>query len=264
MKRTLIVVLLFFALSSHELFLKSDSHFLKANEAAELFLFNGTFDKSENVITRDRIIDDKIIGPGFDFHPSVDNYYDKEHATYLKFKTGNPGTYVAGVSTLPRTIEMNAQEFKEYLEHEGLSDVLAQRERKGLSSKGAKEKYSKHVKSILQVAETKTGHFSKTFDYPIEFVPLKNPYELSVGDDIAFQLLLDGTPLANQVVHFSSRAPGKEDGMEKSTRTFQNGNFSFKISEKGKWYIATIYITESDEEGIDYESNWATLTFEVK
>ena len=33
---------------SHELFLKTDSHSLKANTATELFLLNGTFDTSEN------------------------------------------------------------------------------------------------------------------------------------------------------------------------------------------------------------------------
>ena len=46
---------LMFILSSHELFLKTDTYFLQKGEPAEIFLFNGTFDNSENAITTDRV-----------------------------------------------------------------------------------------------------------------------------------------------------------------------------------------------------------------
>ncbi|MGB5699688.1 MAG: hypothetical protein WBM49_07540, partial [Muriicola sp.] len=62
----------------------------------------------------------------------------------------------------------------------------------------------------------------------------------------------------------SSRRNSKvKDGLETALRTDQNGEVSFTISNKGSWYIATIHMLESIEESIDYESNWATLTFEV-
>ena len=102
-------------LSSHELFLKSENYFLKENSSAELFLFNGTFDNSENVISRDRIVEDRIIGPAFDLQPQDTDYFDKGNATFLGFRTGETGTYVAGVSTLPNTIDMSAEGFLESL-----------------------------------------------------------------------------------------------------------------------------------------------------
>ncbi|MBT8180632.1 MAG: DUF4198 domain-containing protein [Eudoraea sp.] len=262
---TLLLLTLFFLLSSHELFLKSDSYFFEKNSLKELYLFNGTFDKSENVITRDRIIDPKILGPDYDFKPSPDDFYDKGKITFLKFKTGNAGTYVAGVSTKPRAIELSGEDFTAYLEHEGLTEVISDRKTKGISKQVANEKYSKHVKAIFQVDEKRTDNFATQLNYPIEFIPLKNPYSLSVGDEMSFKLLYLGAPLGNQTLHVSSRKNPEEKGKEEtSLRTNKKGEVSFTISNGGHWYIATIHMLESNEENYDYESNWATLTFEVK
>ena len=265
MKKFFTLMLLFVFLTSHELFLKSDSFFMKSNESVELYLFNGTFDKSENTITRDRIVKARILGPGFKFYPKIEDYYDRDDATFLKWNTGGPGTYVAGISTLPRVIKLNATAFTEYLEHEGLIHTINDRKAKGISDQPAAEKYSKHVKAVIQVEDKLTNDFSTVLDYPIEFIPLSNPYELSVGDDLRMKLLFNGLPLYDQVVHIGSRSVSdSRDVEEKETRTDSSGEFSFKIDEKGKWYVASIYMQESKEEGIDYESNWATLTFEVK
>ncbi|WP_425236502.1 DUF4198 domain-containing protein [Ulvibacterium sp.] len=262
---TFFLVILYLLLSSHELFLKSDRYFFEENSQEELYLFNGTFDKSENVITRDRIINPKILGPNYNFIPTSDDFYDTDDITYLKFKTGKAGTYVAGISTLPRAIELNGKDFTAYLEHEGLTRVISDRKNKGIFDQTAKEKYSKHVKALFQVDDTRTDDFSTQLNYPIEFIPLKNPYELSVGDDVSFKLVYRGEPLGNQTVHISSRTTLEEQGKEEtSLKTNEKGEVSFTIANVGQWYIATIHMQESKEEEFDYESNWATLTFEVK
>lgn len=262
---TFFLFILFFTLSSHELFLKSDSYFLEKNNQSELFLFNGTFDQSENVITRDRIINSQIIGPDFNFKPTSNDFYDKDKATYLRFKTGDPGTYVVGISTKSKAIKLSSEEFTEYLEHEGLNKIILERKNKGITNKSANEKYAKHVKAIVQVDKNRTENFSTELNYPIEFIPLKNPYKLSIGDEMSFKLLYLGKPLGNQTVHISSRInKDAKEGKETALRTDENGEVSFTISNEGHWYIATIHMFESIEEEFDYESNWATLTFEVK
>lgn len=263
--RTLFFCVLFIVFCSHELFLRGDSHFLVANSNAEIYLFNGTFDKSENAITRDRIVDPKIIGPDYNFVPKNDNYYDINNITYLKFKTGKAGTYSAGISTLPKVLAMSAPEFTEYLEHEGLESTLEERKREGINDKGVREKYSKHVKALLQVDDELTEHYAKEFGYPIEFIPLENPFDSKVGEDISFRLLRDGKPLPNQTVHYSTSVPGMDaHENENSTKTDKDGVCSITPGSSGKWYVATIHMTKSYEKEIDYESNWATLTFEIK
>lgn len=262
---TLLLLTLFFILSSHELFLKTDSYFFEKHSPGELYLFNGTFDESENVITRDRIIHPKILGPNYDVTPSAGDYYDKGEITYLTFKTGDAGTYVAGISTKPRGINLSGEKFTAYLEHEGLTEVISDREAKGISNQAAHEKYSKHVKAIFQVGESRTDDFAMSLEYPIEFIPLKNPYDLAVGDTMSFKLLYLGEPLDNQTVHVSSRSTLEEKEKEEtSLRTNENGELSFTVGNSGQWYVATIHMLESNEETFDYESNWATLTFGVR
>lgn len=262
--RAIAAILLMIILSSHELFLKSDSYFFEGGKQSELYLFNGTFDSSENSITTDRITGARIAGPNFEFLPKDSDYYEKGKATYLKFTPGKSGTYVAGISTLSRMIELDAKAFREYLEHEGLEHVISDREKKGFSDKPAREKYSKHVKAILQVGKKRSTDYNTELGYPIEFIPLANPYELRVGDKASFRLLLNGKPLAGQGVHISSRNDGVDPfAKEIPGRTNEQGEVSFEITETGHWYIATIHMVESTEENVDYESNWATITFEI-
>jgi uncharacterized GH25 family protein len=160
---------------------------------------------------------------------------------------------------------MSGEDFSDYLEHEGLDETISDRKNKGISEQMAREKYSKHVKAILQVGEKRTNHFATQLDYPIEFIPLKNPYDITVGDKMSFRLLYLGDPLTNKTVHVSSRENRSVRGTEEvALKTDNKGEVSFEIANIGQWYIATIHMLESDEEDFDYESNWATLTFEVK
>ena len=252
-------------LSSHELFLKSDAFFLEENSSSELYLFNGTFDSSENLISRDRIVEDRILGPGFDLKPEDSAYLDVGKSTHLRFTTGSEGTYVAGVSTLPNMIDMSAEDFLEYLEHEELTGLISKRSQQGISDLPVKEKYSKHVKALLQVGDASSEHFSTILGYPIEFVPIQNPYDLKVGDKISFQLLFRDLPLGRQSVHASNRPDGIDPFAEEILlETDPDGVVTLTINEKGQWYLATIFIEESNETGVDYESNWATITFGVR
>jgi hypothetical protein len=250
--------------SSHELFLKADKYHLETRSLAELFLLNGDFDKSENTITRDRIVHDTLVGPGPRLSPVDSDYYDRGAVTRLKFWTGEEGSCVAGISTLPKMIDLSANEFLEYLEHEGLVDMIIERAHKGLSGSAAREKYSKHVKAILQVGDAPSDHFSARLDYPIEFIALDNPYAHELGDTLRFQLLFRGKPLSGEVVRFGSRPDaGHEAGKAMSGRTDEEGMFLLPVDRAGIWYLATIHMEESPEEGVDYESNWATITFEI-
>ena len=57
------------AVSAHTLFLKLDSFFLEPNSTGMVALINGDFDNSENAVTRDRMLDVSVVGPGGVVHP---------------------------------------------------------------------------------------------------------------------------------------------------------------------------------------------------
>lgn len=265
MKRILIALVCFVALSSHELFLKTDSYFFQTNADGELALFDGTFDFSESSTDVSGMYNTKIMGPDYSFEPTQSDFYDKENTTFLKFKSGGDGTYVAGIAIKPNIIELDATEFNDYLLREELIDMMNARERKGTADQGAREKYSKYVKTIFQVGEGQSDHYNQVMGYPVEFVPQSNPYTHTVGETMTLKLLKEGEPISKQLVHYSWRGPdGSKPLSERTLRTDENGSFEVLVDQAGHWYFYTTYMIESDEADIDYISKWATITFAVK
>lgn len=193
------------SLAAHDMFLKLGTYFLQPNSEASVALLNGTFRSSENVISRDRMEDVSLAGPGpaWITHPRPTQWRDTASTAVLDFETRGPGTYVLGVSTKPRTFRLTAEEFDAYLEHDGVLDVLERRRRTGRAGTPAVETYSKHVKAVLQVGDLRTDGYLRRFGYPVELVPRRNPYRLSVGDTLPLLLLKDGEPLAGQLVYAS-------------------------------------------------------------
>jgi uncharacterized GH25 family protein len=203
MKRYLLpfLLLLWVLLGSHDMYLKLDNYFLPPHTTATIQLFNGTFDKSDNVIDRDRMIDVSLVGNGQRSHPATAQWSELDSVTLLTFKTGEPGTWVAGVSTRPRSLAMTAADFNDYLAHDGVLDMLAARKANNTLDQDAVERYSKHVKTIFQVGDSRTDDWQTRLGYPIEFVPLGNPYHLHTDEALRVQLLWQGEPLPNQLVY---------------------------------------------------------------
>lgn len=263
------------------MFLKLDGYFLEPNTEATIKLFNGTFEKSENVITRDRMLDVSLVGNGKRTRQDTTSWTEDDAITLLHFTTGAPGTWVAGVSTASRDFAQTAEAFTSYLKHDGVLDVLEERERTKTSDQDVVERYSKHVKTIFQVGDKTSSDWRTELEYPIEFIPLGNPYVLNAGDALPVKLLWQGEPLANQIVYAASDHSGQghshADGADHNhvegedhthtdgtmLRTDANGNVIVELTNEGTWYLRTIYLVESEEEGLTHESNWATLTFGV-
>ncbi len=267
------------AINAHTMFLKLDSFFLEPNSTGTVQLINGDFDLSENVITRDRMLDVSVVGPGGTTHPSESAWTDSAvfhwspdsvDTAILSFETGGPGTYLIGVSTAARVITLTGEEFNDYLVHDGLLDTIEERKAAGTTDNGATERYSKHVKAVVQVGGARSGEWATELGYPAEFIPLQNPYELSRGDRLQVRFLRGGEPVARQLVYanyegYHSHDAAGEHVESVTTRTNADGIATIPLNGTGRWYVRTIHMAETTTEpDVDYESNWATLTFEVR
>lgn len=258
------------SLSAHEMFLKSRTSFLQPNTDQTIWLINGTFDKSENSISRDRMANVSIISGGKVTNPQAASWSDDAKKTYsmLKVRTGAPGTYVVGVSTKPNIITLSPKDFVAYLKHDGVLDTLAVFEKQNKLTQ-VRERYSKHVRTIVQVGDKLSDDYAKPLGYPVEILLDKNPYSLKFGDKISFRVLYKGKPVANQLVrasyegfHGHDTTGGHINAHE--LRTDANGRAEFLLSNKATWYISLIHMQKITDPKADYESNWATLTFQVK
>ena len=170
---------------------------------------------------------------------------------------------MAGISTRPREITLNAADFNDYLQHDGLPDTLAARKKDNELAKDVRERYSKHVRAVFQVGSTLSDDYKKPLNYPVEIIPQQNPYSLKAGQTIAVLCLLEGKPIANQFVMSGwESSDGKLHPLE--TRTDAKGIAHIKLEGAGKWFIKFIHMTPLSQPDLNYESKWASLTFEIR
>ena len=252
-------------LLAHDLFLKLENYFVPPRTAVRIAVLNGSFTASEGPVAPDRLRDLSVVGSAGGGRVALprDAWRSSGDTTWLTLTTGAPGTYVVGASLLPREIALAAKDFNAYLEEDGIPDVLAARTRDGELTKDARERYQKHVKAIFQVGDLRTRAFETVLGYPAEIVPLTNPYFTIVGDTLAVRCLLDGRPVAQQLV-IAGGHQGATPIPEVRARSDTQGVARFVIRTPGKWYIKFIRMTPVQGDSVNYESKWATLTFQVR
>ncbi|HVE77336.1 MAG TPA: DUF4198 domain-containing protein, partial [Gemmatimonadaceae bacterium] len=250
---------------AHDMFLKATRYFVSPRSDVRVLVLNGTFSKSENAITRDRVADVSVVGPDGRVQMDTSSWGASGDTSTLTVQTGEPGTYVVGASTRTRDFTLAAKDFNLYLREDGIPDVLAARRRDGELDKPARERYAKHIKALIQVGEARTNGFETTLGYPAEIVPLENPYTLRVGSTLRVRTLVDGQPVPNQLVIAGGRTTGGGRIQVAQVRTDSSGVASIRLRNSGTWYVKFIHMARSAADTtIDYESKWATLTFGLR
>ncbi len=253
------------SLQAHDFFFRADSFFVPPQSVVHLRALNGTFSKSENSITRDRLRDLSIVGPSGHDHPDSSAWSTAGDTSVLTVKVGNAGTYVVGASLLAREITLKPADFNKYLADDGIPDILALRKKKNELGKDATERYSKHIKAILQVGKKRDGAFAAMLGYPAELVAMDNPYSARLGGSMRVRALVEGHPSANELVVSGGRTATGGRFTEKRVRTNAAGIATIKLNARGQWYVKFIHMAPFTGSGkVDYESKWATLTFELK
>lgn len=253
-------------LYAHDLFIKLESHFFAPNREAAIRITNGTFVKSENWITPDRVADISLVDAAGRTRIDTTHWRASKDSlsSLLTIRTGAPGVKVVGVSTRSRDLHLEGKDFNEYLELDGIPDVLEARRRDGELGLAAWERYAKHVKAVIQVGGSTAGPFDTVLGYPAEIVPLVNPFTLKPGGSLRVRCLVDGKPVANQLVIVGGEG-AKGVIADRSFRTDANGELAFALPEAGRWFAKFIHMTRiRGQEELDYVSQWATLTFEIR
>jgi uncharacterized GH25 family protein len=170
---------------------------------------------------------------------------------------------VVGASVRPNRIALTGPQFNDYLKEDGILDVLEARTRDHQLERPARERYSKHVKAVFQVGDARTGSFNTVLGYPAEIVPLENPYALPPGGELGVRCLVDGQPAAHQIVLWGGEGSSGPIAQH-SLRTEADGTARIKLDAPGRWYVKFVHMVPVSEPEYDYESKWATLTFQVR
>jgi uncharacterized GH25 family protein len=174
------------------------------------------------------------------------------------------GTLVISARTVPNLIELAPEAFEKYLKGEGLDSVIEFRKQRGESGKPGRELYSKYAKALVH-ASVVDDNSTKASGLAIELVPEKDPYSLKVGERMPLRLLWKGKPASGVMVEAArvgSTGPAESYAVG---RTDAEGRVYVSLSAAGKWRLHAIAIERcQDPQKADWESYWASLTFELR
>lgn len=167
-----------------------------------------------------------------------------------------PGAYLGVALVTAQTIEMKGGEFTDYLNEEGLDDVIAARKAAGESEKTTKERYARYAKIALRNGAGDGAHLTKPLGVAAEFVPSVDPTSLTPGQSLTVQLLAGGKPMSG--AHITAVT----EGASHSARSDANGRVTLPIDRSGAWLIKTVHMVRMPPGAeAEWESFWVTLAF---
>ncbi len=196
----------------------------------------------------------------------------------LRNRPATAGQYVIAISIHPRSVRESADGFRRYLDAEGATAARQRVEREGLldGKDSVTRRYAKYAKALVQVGAGGARAFDRPAGHVIEFVPLRDPTSLRMGDTLELRLLFRGAPLAGIPVHAdvvdlgadrdatSSNAHADHGGATApSTYTPDaRGIVRVPLVRRGMWSIRTIHVTQAVAgSGADWDTHWGTLVF---
>ena len=246
---------------AHDLWIVPGQFRLRPRETTRVFIVNGdAFPVSSTLLGRHRI-ESLYLHVGEERQPIADLRVDGRAQTFeLSIPQG--GYAVLALATEARRVRLTPDDFTDYLEEEGLTRIATLREELGQVELATVERYQKWAKAILRVEapDEGAGEGADAVGHRIEIVPVTDPFAIGPRDDLVVRVLFESEPAPGlRVVGGIAGGPERIEGVTNSA-----GELSLTIPEPGRWYVRTIHmIPAEDNSETDWESYWATLSFEI-
>lgn len=257
------------ALQAHDFWLVPNA--FRVAPDAEIIVRGQTssrFPTSEAAVSPERVADARVVDASGS--TPLPNLSVEGKSLRLRFRPTTAGQKLIAVTTRPRTVRESAQSFRRYLELEGVPELLARYEREGELPRDSVTR--RYAKTLVEVGDGGPRVFEQAVGHPVEFVPLRDPAALRVGDTLAVRLLYRGQPLAGARIHAGEvpMEPGVSDeqaaglAREVSATTDPQGVARVPVESAGLWNVRTLHIVPADAgPGADWDAHWATLVFGV-
>jgi uncharacterized GH25 family protein len=252
------------AARAHDLWLEPSKFRPRPGEPVAVRIWNGVdFDAETEAVPRAgaRIVRFTATGPSGEI--PVEGPEMSEPAG--SFVAGAPGIWIVAYRTNNKLLELTGEKFEEYLRLEGLESVSALRARRGETDKPTREHFSRCAKALVAVGDGKGGAAAvadKPLGLTLELIAGKSPYALAPGEALPIKLLYLGKPLAGALV---VAIPKQNPAHKLSARSDAKGGVSFRLDRPGMWLIKAVHAVPAPKDsGVDWESLWASLTFEIR
>lgn len=170
-----------------------------------------------------------------------------------------PGATVVALRTNQAKITLPSTEFEGYLQEEGLTNVMHQRQTEGDTGQPATELYSRCAKSIILVDGNSAG-FDTPAGLPLEVIPLSEPLGYQPGQPYHLRLLRDGKPLPDAQI--KAQLHGKKRYLLTAVSDAQ-GNVAISLPEAGVWLFSAVDMVPANDPDADWQSLWASVTLDI-
>lgn len=191
---------------------------------------------------------------------------------WARFAPSDDGGTMLALESGYTPIQLGAAAFDAYLADQGLTAARLARARSGAAGRVAgRERYRRCAKAWLSGRDA--ARATTPLGLPLEIVPLEIP---GSAPDLRLVLLRDGRPLPGALVKAwrvprradgSLPAPDERDSVAVSWKgtTGTGGAISVPVREPGEWLVSTVDMAPCpDRSEADWQSTWASLTFERK
>lgn len=174
------------------------------------------------------------------------------------------GLAVLAYQSKPSLIDLDAKTFAKHLAEKGLEKLLASRKEPAKEEKPVRERYSRYAKALVCCGDDPEKGFDRRLGFLIELVPQKDPFRLKPGEDLPIRILYKERPIGGILVEALHQGEEGAGARALSARSNDHGDVSFRLEHPGRWLVTAVHMIEARDHTVaDWESYWASLTFEV-
>lgn len=248
-------------LTAHDLYLMPEKFVTRSGAQLRVVFQNGDeFPEASSPTRPERLRNTRLVSKAG--KTEFENITAEATRTTATVRVPGAGLAILTANTIPNFIELDAQKFRSYLEHENLTETIQWRDAHGESNKPGRERYSKFVKSLIRVDKADDFYRTQT-GLTIEIIPEADPYSLRKGQTLPVQVLFRGKPAVNIAVE-SAWLEGGKAKMETIGRTDKDGRIGIPLKAYGRHRLHAIVMERCAEPKVaDWESYWASLTFSI-
>lgn len=170
------------------------------------------------------------------------------------------GAHLVGYRSNNSYVSQEPQKFDEYLKEEGLEQIILLRSGRGEGQKPSREFFARCAKALLFAGSAPHTGFDRVLGFTLEIVPEKDPEAWQAGGDLVFRLIYEGRPLAGALL---VAMPQSDPSQKLAMRSDRNGRAAFRLPHAGVWLVKAVQMIPFDGGKADWQSLWASLTFEI-
>ena len=183
-------------------------------------------------------------------------------STVYEWTPATEGVATLAVSLAPKVLTLAPDKIEEYLTEIDAGPAVRAAWSAIPAPKRWRESYSKHAKTFVRVGNptSRDSSWSTPMGLGLELVPTRDPTSLQAGDTLPLLVLRHGVRAAQFAV-------GALRAGEQQARFYQTdgkGVARVVLPNEGLWLLNGTDLRRSQKPGLEWESDFATLTIAVR